>query len=92
MKTVINVKADQEIKIGAQKLAKELGLSLSAIVNAYLKQLIRNKAVDFSVAPQMSSELETLAGKVNYDIKHGKNLSPAMDSDKKLDDYFAKIK
>jgi len=92
MKTVINIKADREVKIGAQKLAKDLGLSLSAIINAYLKQFIRNKAVGFSVASQMSPELEKLAGRVEYDIRHGRNLSPAMRTDAEINEYFARIK
>jgi addiction module RelB/DinJ family antitoxin len=92
MKTVINIKSDREVKIGAQKLAKELGLSLSAIINAYLKQFIRNKAVGFSATPQMSPELESLLGKVEFDIRRGRNLSPVMDSEAGIDDYFAKIK
>ena len=88
MKTVINIKADREVKIGAQKLAKQLGLSLSAVVNAYLKQFIRTKAVNFSVAPQMSPELEKLLGKVEYDIVRGKNLSSAINSKEDIDKYF----
>jgi antitoxin component of RelBE/YafQ-DinJ toxin-antitoxin module len=74
MKTVINIKADRDVKIGAQKLAKELGLSLSAVVNAYLKQFLRTKSVNFSVVPTMSPELEKLLGRVEYDIERGINL------------------
>jgi antitoxin component of RelBE/YafQ-DinJ toxin-antitoxin module len=37
MKTVIDVKADKDLKEDAQKPAKDLGLALSAVVNAYLK-------------------------------------------------------
>ncbi len=91
MKTVINIKADKEVKIGAQKLAKELGLSLSAVVNAYLKQFIRGRAVHFSVAPKMSPELEKLLGKVEFDVKRGRNLSPVMRSEKNIDDYFKNL-
>jgi addiction module RelB/DinJ family antitoxin len=92
MKTVINIKADREVKIGAQKLAKDLGLSLSAIINAYLKQFIRNKAVVFSAVPRMSPELENLLSGVEFDIRRGKNLSPAVCSEADIDKYFAKIK
>jgi len=91
MKTLINIKTDRDVKISAQKLAKELGLSLSAVVNAYLKQFIRTKAVNFSVMPQMSPELEKLLGKIDYDIARGKNLSPAMSSGKDIDKYFESL-
>ena len=88
MKTLISIKTDREVKIGAQKLAKELGLSLSAIVNAYLKQFVRSQAVDFSVAPQMSPKLEKLLDQVEYDLARGKNLSPALSSAEDIDKYF----
>jgi len=48
-KTVINIKTDPKIKIHAQKIAADLGLSLSGILNAYLKQLVRLKAVQFNL-------------------------------------------
>ncbi len=37
IKTVINIKTEKNVKTHAQKLAKEMGFSLSAIINAYLK-------------------------------------------------------
>jgi addiction module RelB/DinJ family antitoxin len=88
MKTVINIKADKEIKESAQKVAQELGLSLSTVINAYLRQFVRNKEVHLSVAPRMSSELETFLGKVEKDITEGKNFSGPFSSKKEVDGYF----
>lgn len=45
---VINIKTEDNVKIQAQKIASELGFSLSSLVNAYLRQLIRTKTVYFS--------------------------------------------
>ena len=73
--TIINIKTKQDLKADAQKIASDLGLSLSAIINSYLRQFVRNKAAYFSVAPQMSSELENLLAGVEYDIQRNKNLS-----------------
>ena len=59
MKTsVINVKTDKDIKKSAQRVAEELGLSLSTVINAYLRQFVRNKEIHLSAAPHMSAELE----------------------------------
>ena len=91
MKTIINIKTDQEIKRNAQKIAEKLGLSLSAVINAYLRQFVRNKEVYFSIAPQMSPELEDLLGKIEFDIYRNKNISPAFSSDKKLKKYLASL-
>ena len=45
---VVNIKINPQVKKEAQKVAADLGLSLSALINGYLKQLIRNKTVVFS--------------------------------------------
>ena len=42
MKTMINIKADKEVKESAQRVAAELGLPLSTVINAYLKELSEN--------------------------------------------------
>ena len=88
MRTVINIKTEKQVKQNAQKLAKSLGLSLSAVLNAYLKQFVRNKAVNFSVVPQMSNELEGLLGSVEFDIQRGRNLSSVISSKTELKKHF----
>ena len=85
---MINIKADREVKQNAQKIAEELGLSLSAVINAYLKQLVRNKSVFFSSLPQMSPELETLLGKVEKDIQTKKNISRPLNSAGEVRNYL----
>ncbi len=88
MKTMINIKADKDVKESAQKIAEELGLSLSAIINASLKQFIRSKKITFSIMPQMTPALENLIEKVEKDIRKGKNMSPVFSSAKEMDDYL----
>lgn len=46
--TVINFKTDTKIKRGAQAVARDLGFSLSSLLNAYLRNLIRTRKVEFS--------------------------------------------
>lgn len=75
-KTVINIKTDKEVKKNAQKLAEELGLSLSDVLNASIRNFIRTREVHISAVPRMTPELEKLIGRVEKDIKLGKNMSP----------------
>ncbi len=88
MKTIINIKADKEVKENAQKLAEELGLSLSAVINSQLKQFIRSRSLFISSIPTMTPELEDLLGKIEKDIKEGKNLSPAMANVEEIESYL----
>jgi addiction module RelB/DinJ family antitoxin len=88
MKTLINIKADKEVKEGAQALAKELGLPLSIVVNAYLKDFIRNRGINISAVPRMSRQLETILGGVEKDIAGKKNISRTFSSAKDAGRYL----
>jgi len=52
---VINIKTDIKIKKEAQKITSDLGLSLSGAINGFLKQLIRDKTVLFSLNENVPS-------------------------------------
>lgn len=88
MKAIINIKTDKEVKENAQKVAADLGLTLSAVVNASLKQFIRSKEVYFSAIPKMTPELEELIGTVRKDYASGKNISPVFSTPKEALDYL----
>jgi len=45
---ILNVRTDKKIKKQAMKVASDLGFSLSTLVNAYLRNLVRTKKVHFS--------------------------------------------
>jgi len=91
MKTIINIKTDKEIKKKAKEVAEGLGFSLSAVINAYLKQFVRNKEVYFGLAPRMSSELEKLLGKIEADMKKNKNISSSISSESDLKNYLSSL-
>lgn len=89
--TVINIKTKKELKETAQGIASDLGLSLSAVLNGYLRQFVRNKAVYFSAAPQMTQGLEDSLRSIEYDIQRNKNLSKAISSKKELKKYLSSL-
>jgi addiction module RelB/DinJ family antitoxin len=75
MKTIINIKADKDIKERAKSIAAELGIPLSTVINAYLKEFVRNREINFSAVPRMSRELERLVGRAEKDLKAKKNVA-----------------
>lgn len=91
MNTVIHVKADKEVKENAQSLARELGLSISDVINASLRNFIRTREIHFSNIPQMTPELERLLGRVDDDIKNNINLSPVFGSGDEMDKYLESL-
>ncbi|NBD74106.1 hypothetical protein GVX82_03650 [Patescibacteria group bacterium] len=76
MKTQINLKIDESIKKNAQKRAKELGLSLSAVVNATLSQFARTGELELSSAPRMTPFLENLVQEARADHEAGGTSGP----------------
>ncbi len=70
---VINIKTDAKVKKEAQKIAADLGLSLSGVINGYLKQFIRTKTVLFTLDESHLSKLllDSIAS-AEAEIKKGK--------------------
>ncbi|OHA17328.1 MAG: hypothetical protein A3C79_03355 [Candidatus Taylorbacteria bacterium RIFCSPHIGHO2_02_FULL_45_28] len=76
MKTVINIKVDRDIKEHAFKVAKNMGLPLSTIINAFLKKFIADQSITFTAPLKPSKNLEKILKRADKDIKMGRNLSP----------------
>jgi len=51
----IYIKTQPEVKAKAEKIARDLGVSLSALVNIWLIQFVKTRRVNFSVDDYLSS-------------------------------------
>ena len=85
---MINIKADKEVKEMAQRTAQELGLPLSVVINAYLRQFIRNKEVHFFIEGELKPAVKKRLDRLHKEALEGKNLSPAFKSAKEMDAYL----
>lgn len=54
MDTTILIKTKKDIKLQAQALAKDLGLSLADVLNASLRQFVINQGITISKMPTES--------------------------------------
>ncbi|MFH1456633.1 MAG: type II toxin-antitoxin system RelB/DinJ family antitoxin [Patescibacteria group bacterium] len=86
--TIINIKTDPRVKTKAQKTATDLGLTLSSVINGYLKQFVRTKTVHFSLneenpSPYLLSSLEEAKKdrleKQHYSFKNNKEALDFLD-------------
>jgi len=82
----IVIKTEPKLKIQAQQTAKELGVSLSRVMNALLKQFVKTKTINLSqdeegltLTPYAKKQIK----KAMEDLKAGK-ASPVFTSDTKL--------
>ena len=82
----IFVKTDPKVKEEAMKTAEELGFSLSSIINAFLRQFVKTKTINFSARNEIPNEyFKNAIKKAREERKQGK-VSPIFD---KADDAIA---
>lgn len=92
MKTAAYIKLDVDVKAQAQHLSEELGLSLSTLINAQLKQFIRHKKLELSVEfppEQMTPELEAELQKIASDKE---DLIGPFTTPEQISQYFKKLR
>lgn len=69
----ILIKTDPQIKVRAQKTAQMLGLSLTSIINHYLKHFINTKTIAFNTDEERPSQyLIDALKKSEADVKAGR--------------------
>ncbi len=74
MKTTTSIKIDAKIRDDAAKLAYDMGLNLSSIINASLRNFITERRIVFSADRQLNPKTIQEIDSVRKDIKLGKNL------------------
>ena len=74
--TTIHVKIDTKTKIEAKSVAEEFGLTLTALVNALLKQIARTKQLYLSAEKEEPTEyFKQLMREADEDVKAGRVIS-----------------
>ena len=71
----VTIKIDSQLKKDSQELAKKLGLSLSAIVENKLREVVRDRRVVFEEELEPTPYLEKIIRQVEKDLKTGKNIT-----------------
>ena len=78
--TVINVKIDKDLKRQTQELAKALGLPVSTLVTASLRDIVRRQSITISHEPRLRPEVEEELLQLSKNAREGKDISPAFTS------------
>ena len=82
---ILNVKTDPATKKATQEFAQTLGISVSALMNAQLRQMLRDRTVVLTDALEPTPYLEKIMRRVEKDLKSGRNISPPMTVDQALE-------
>ena len=87
-KTILNVKLNKALKQNAQALADEIGVPLSTVVIANLKEFVRSRSLTISALPRLRPEIEKELGEAIEDYRQGKNVSQTFKGSKEASNYL----
>lgn len=76
--TVINIRTQPDVKKAAQRVAEDLGLNLSALINGFLRQLIKTKAINLEVTEEPSDYFLQILKDTKEEIEKGE-VSPTFE-------------
>lgn len=74
--STIHLKTTPALKQRAEKLADSLGLSLSALINLSLQQVVQASELTISLHPQPNAKATELLLKLRAEAEASKNTSP----------------
>ncbi len=75
--TILNIKTDKKLKAEAQKVSAELGVPLSTVLNAFLKQFVRDKEITLSVNEyRPTTYLEAVMHEAKREYEAGESTKP----------------
>ena len=74
-KTIINVKVSKALKQDAQALADEIGVPLTTVITASLKEFVRSRSLTVSAFPRLKPEVERELEEAIGDFNSGKDIS-----------------
>jgi len=75
MKTTMHIKVDKDIKDKSADIAKSLGLSLSTIVNASLRNFVKTETFSVSAGEEITPYMASWIAEIEKDKKTSKNVS-----------------
>jgi antitoxin component of RelBE/YafQ-DinJ toxin-antitoxin module len=85
---ILNIKTDPETKARLKEFAAQLGLPVSALVNAQIKQILRSGRVELSAGETPTPYLQGLIKKAEGDYKADRNVHGPFDN---ADDMIADL-
>lgn len=74
--TTMSFKIDKDLKASAQKTAANIGIPVSTLINAYLRDFVATGRVEFTATEQMTPQMERIIAEAEKDIAEGNLVGP----------------
>ena len=91
MNTVISVKVDRSVKESAQEVAKSAGLTLSTLINVYLRQVAATRRIEIYAPEQMTPKLEGMIAEMEAEMAAEKAAGITREPFTNADDFLAAL-
>lgn len=91
MNTTLHVTIDKQTKTEAGKLAEEMGLDLSTIVKASLKNFVATKTFHVEKSYRMTPYLERVVERARRDFETGRNISGPFSTAGEITRHLSKL-
>jgi len=75
MDTTLTIKTKKNILKEAKELAEEMGVTITSVINAFLRQFIRNRELTLVGEETLTREKIQFLEKISKDADEGKNVS-----------------
>lgn len=76
MNTTMTFKIDKQVKAQAQATAKNMGVPLSTLINAYLREISATGRVELSAVEEMTPQMERIIEQAEKEIAAGQTSGP----------------
>jgi len=90
-KAIINIKVSKALKHEAQDLADEIGVPLTTVISASLKEFVRSRSLTVSAFPRLRPEIEQELREAIADYNKGKNVSKVFTKPDEVADHLSSL-
>jgi len=84
---ILNIKTDPATKQQLKAFAAQVGLPVSALLNAQIKQMLRTGKVTFSTTLEPTPYLQAIIKEAEADYKAGRSIT-TISNEAELDSFF----
>ena len=91
MQTMLHIKTDKKIRAQLTKIAKDNGLTVTALVNFTLRSLIKNPKIEPILYPEPNAKTQKRIAEALADFKTGRNISGPFNTAEELDQHFKSL-
>ena len=86
--TMLNVKINKKLKKDIQKIGRNFGIPVSAMVTNALRNIVNTGRVEFTEDFTPNAKTANILDEALKDIKEGKNLSPEFSNMDEMNNYL----